>query len=538
MLTNSTRRSTDNDKGKTFNSPDRPLAGREAIVFLANGTEYYRTKLDSDGELRFVPKVPCPSCPLRIALASNPTEKLQTFYTDSEGNARFDVPIPPKLPVISGKVWFDTDNDKAVTSGDVPLAGKKMLLVMANGTVYHQTTLDADGSFVYPPTSGSPNLPLKLVDAAIPSKVYGTFRTDLEGNGRIDVPIPPTPVVAGRVWLDNDKNDKAAGTSDVDLAGEPINLLRPDDTIFMSSTLDARGSFVYNPPVAEPNLRLRIVLAAEPKKTLALLLTDAKGNGRVDVPIPPVLPTVSGQIWWDNDDNKAMSSGDQPLRGEPVVLLRPDGSIFCSTSLGIDGSMTYFPDKAEPNLRLTVVLVSDPTRVLGGLTTDPAGNGRFDIPIPPPNNPVAQTSIATATTTPLASAPPPATSSNVPVPITTNKAPIFVPTTAPLPIQMTTKAPVPVPTTAPLLVRTTAKAALTTAKLVVPQTTAKAILTTSKTVLTTKKINALTVSLPRGTSTKIRTTSTTTTTRVAGAAISGFVFTGLLARSKDCLLLF
>lgn len=349
------------------------------------------------------------SCPYMKTLA--------TIVTDSQGNGKSFTPIPPELPTVAGNIWYDNDmNGKAGDPLDVPMGGAKVNLLRPDGSIFATVITDSKGNFKYNPSTAEPNLNLTTVLASDPKKTpLMSFVTDSKGNGRMDLPIiPALPVVTGKIWLDGNKDQKFGSPYDSPLAGQTINLKRPDGTVFATVVADKNGEFVYLPPKGEPNLLLSAFLPGNPSP-IARFTTDSRGNGRMDIPIPPNLPTISGKVWHDLDNNGIFGLGDTPLSGEVVQLKRPDGTILAEVNLDFAGEFVYNPKVAEPGVMLTVVRKSTGTSI-GTLTLDSAGSGRVDIPIPvtPPSG-VTTTKVAVGTTQPGGP-------TNTPVPATTNPA--------------------------------------------------------------------------------------------------------------------
>lgn len=115
----------------------------------------------------------------------------------------------------------------------------------------------------------------------------------------MDAPLPPPkPVVAGKVWFDNNLDGKFGNTTDKPLPGETVLLKRPDGSVFATAVLDANGEFIYNPSKAEPRLKLTIERKKFPGRPLGTFILDNKGNGRVDVPLPPTKPTIAVKVWY------------------------------------------------------------------------------------------------------------------------------------------------------------------------------------------------------------------------------------------------
>jgi hypothetical protein len=81
-------------------------------------------------------------------------------------------------------------------------------------------------------------------------------------------------------------------------------LLLPNGTIYARIKLDSKGNFRYVPPKGSWMTSLRLPPASNRTRVLGQFFTDKKGNGRIDVPLPPAKPVVSGKIFFDNDLTK------------------------------------------------------------------------------------------------------------------------------------------------------------------------------------------------------------------------------------------
>lgn len=270
-------------------------------------------------------------------------------------------------------------------------------MLKPDGSVYAKATLGPNGELIYNPPVGSPNTVFTCVACGVTGKNMAavgrltcpnmvnlaTIVTDSKGNGVSMNPIPPVaPVIAGQIWYDNNKNGKSGDPIDVPIT-EKLLLKKPDGSIYATVTPDANGNFVYKPPVGSPNLRLTVVKASAPNVSLKTLITDSAGNGRVDLPIPPILPMITGQIWYDNNNDKQPGSTyDSPLANQQVVLKRPDGSIFATVVTDKNGNINYAPPIGEPNLLLTAFLPNS-NKPLATFSTDPKGSGNVMAPIPP-----------------------------------------------------------------------------------------------------------------------------------------------------------
>lgn len=196
--------STDNDLTKTFTPGDTPVANQMAQLLKPDGSVYAEVPIDANGNILYKPPVGSPNLNLTVVLKSNPTKSLGNFITDPLGNARFDIPIPPPVPVISGQVWFDNNlNGKPGDPTDTPLANTPIVLKFPNGSIYTTLTTGSDGKFNYLPPVGSPNTVFTIAKASTPNVPLGTLTTDPTGSGQKNIPLPPVvqPTIAVKVWL-------------------------------------------------------------------------------------------------------------------------------------------------------------------------------------------------------------------------------------------------------------------------------------------------------------------------------------------------
>lgn len=186
--------------------------------------------------------------------------------------------------------------------------------------------------------------------------------------------------VSGFVCSDAGR-DGLCDTGDAPVANAAVVLRWPNGTVFATATTNSSGMFEI-PSTPYPGETL--IVEGPPGSPSTNLTLDTSGSGTVDVPIAQ--PQITGSIFYDMDSSSNLTSGDTPLNDTNVLLLLPNGTVYANLATASDGTFLYDPSNPVYDTNLTVVLAAAPSVVLGTFTTDAAGNGNIDIPLPPPTS--------------------------------------------------------------------------------------------------------------------------------------------------------
>lgn len=321
--------------------------------------------------------VPLPNQPLSVVVGSSMI--LTNFTTLATGDANIAVAIP--APKISGQLWWDFVQDgKYDAAKDQGVVNERLLLLLANGTQYANTSTLMDGAFTFTSSRPMINSIMTIVKASNPAVVLATITTDEIGT-LVGVVIPLTPgVIEGYAWVDVNKND-VRDPGEPPLNNSFIDVKSTNGTMFVRIPTDATGT--YKAPVpAFPNHNFTLVLSSgSPVKSIT---TDGQGSSNAPVAIPP--PFITLKMFYDGNNNSLWEADrDVVLPGRKLVLkFAGNGTMYTNVTTDPNGEFTYLPDVAAPNFRLNVFDSADVFKILGTIVLDSFGSGHVDLPVPPP----------------------------------------------------------------------------------------------------------------------------------------------------------
>jgi large repetitive protein len=315
-------------------------------------------------------------------------------------NRSVDAGLTPSivpLGSIGDYVWEDTNKNGQQDAGELPVAGVKVNLLNASGTVIATTTTDSFGKYLF---SDLPSGTYSVEFVAPVGKEFTTSNTgndntdsDAGLNGRtgpividatkpagdpardnrsVDAGITPIPVndprgsIGDYVWNDTNKNGQQdAGETPV--SGVTVNLLDATGNVIATTTTDATGKYLFTnlpsgtyavqfvapagkeftaPNTGDDNTDSDAGVAG---KTAPIVIDatkpvgdPARDNRSVDAGlVPKVIPTgsIGDYVWNDTNNNGQQDAGETPAAGIKVYLLDANGNKIDSTVT--DGTGKY-----------------------------------------------------------------------------------------------------------------------------------------------------------------------------------------------------
>jgi len=101
---------------------------------------------------------------------------------------------PTHPATISGMVWLETGNFGIRDSGETGIAGLKIDLVDATGTIIQSFILEADGFYSFENLLGG-NYSIQIDETSLPAPLYITYNTDGNNLYTIDITVQPGDVI-------------------------------------------------------------------------------------------------------------------------------------------------------------------------------------------------------------------------------------------------------------------------------------------------------------------------------------------------------
>jgi len=314
----------------------------------------------------------------------------------------------PDSGVVSGRVWFDANNDGVINASESGIVGQTLRLTGTTtlGASIDQTAVTlVDGSFSFSGlaagtytltqpaqpagtfngmtiagSGGGTATPVATTPSAITGITLGTGGSAVSNN----FGETPGPTISGRVWLDADNNGAING-SEGGLAGVSITLTGTDDlgaAVNLSATTSADGSFSFpglrpgtytltQPAQPAGTLNGRTVpgaaggtasaVSASPSRVtgIAVVAGQVAGNYLFGE-IPPA--QVSGRVWTDANHNGVIEASETGLAGVTLNLTGTDDTgapVSATLTTAADGSYSF------GNLRPGSYTVTEPTQPTG-----------------------------------------------------------------------------------------------------------------------------------------------------------------------------
>lgn len=356
---------------------DTPLATFPAYVRWPNATLLRKVVLDNSGAFEF-PVGMYPGKTFSFFLGDG--RKIGKLVPNVDGNARMDVPLPTPAGVLSGYVWYDDNRNGVLDPGESPVMNTLVDLTLPNRTLLGRVKTDSRGRFNLVTVGYTvPNTTVEVSVAATGATLQ-TFTTDDSGMGEGQVPIPPPfGEISGKIYMDFD-NDRNFTVGDQPLALTTLQIRWPNGSLLASVQTDDAGEFFF-PTRIYPNVKFGVFTTSG--QFLKPLLTDAKGNGHADIPLPGVAAKLSAQVYYDMDGNKVFDPAlDLPVAKAKMLVKFANGTSLQSVHTDLLGTFDALTiGKIYPNTRFSVEMPSG--RILGSIATDASGNGQASIPLPP-----------------------------------------------------------------------------------------------------------------------------------------------------------
>lgn len=368
---------SDADQNLAFSAGDSAYTNVTLQIKFANGTVYRMLPTDTNGQFAFLPEFGAPNTTLTVIEPST-GQQLANITLDGVGSGHANLPVAPAH--ISGRIFFDLNSDSSYSAGtDVPYGpGQSLELHRKDGSLFSIATIGADGSFVLATDPPAPNTLFDIVAAADPSVVLAAnVGTDRLGFGVKQIPLAPSHIIA-TVWWDVNE-DGTYGSGDTFMANEAIELLKSDGTVYATGTTLTNGTVVINPTNPAPFETLTVVRAADPANVLETLVTDARGNGQVQIKLIP--GHFAGEAFWDLNKDGVQDSGEPAFANTYLDFVWPNGSSFHRFTTAANGTFGY-KTIVYANQNFDVILPNGVN--VQTVTTDNAGDAvSISIPIQP-----------------------------------------------------------------------------------------------------------------------------------------------------------
>jgi uncharacterized repeat protein (TIGR01451 family) len=327
----------------------------------------------------------------------------------------------PDAGVISGRVWFDADNDGLLDATESGISAQTLQLTgttAAGVTVSLSVITGADGSYAFsglPPgtysvsqpvqpagtfngqtlagTAGGTATGLATLPSAINGIVLGAGASSLNNN----FAETGGSAISGRVWLDVNDNG-AIDAGEAGIAGVGVSLTGTNDQgagVSLTTTTGADGSFLFG------NLRpgsYALTQGAQPAGTLSGRTLAGSGGGTVTSPavvasridgivllagqtaadnlfgeIPPA--RLAGRVWLDANDNGSIEGSETGLSGVTVNLSGTDDqgvAVTATVNTGADGSYAF--ENLRPG-NYSLVEPAQPANTTNGQTVPGSAGG-------------------------------------------------------------------------------------------------------------------------------------------------------------------
>jgi len=378
------------------------IAGVTVILYKADGTPADTTATDGAGHYSFdhllpgsyyievIAAPPVIFCPADqggndaldsdVARINDTTGRTPvTELLPGENDPSWDAGIYLQLASIGSYTWFDTNRDGQYQPGELPMAGVRVRLHTANGTLLAEEVTGADGHFLF--SHLAPNdyylsfaapagyaltrftaLNQSMVNSDADESTRRTALTTL-GQGENDLTwgagFYELSSLGNYVWHDVNRNGiQEAGETPVE--GISVELRNSGSSVIQTTQTDADG-FYYFPDLAPGDYSLHFVLPPHYIFTAARQGQD----GQIDSdPLPGTgitaaiplglavhdstwdaglikLASIGDYVWEDEDADKVQDDNEFGIPGVRVVLSDPQGQVIGSATTDEEGHYLF-----------------------------------------------------------------------------------------------------------------------------------------------------------------------------------------------------
>lgn len=319
---------------------------------------------------------------------------------------------------ITDRIWFDTDDDDVVDSGE-GISGATVVLLDASDNVIATASTGADGTFTFSGVpGGGADYTIQITDTAgVLDDYYGISTAAVAGETAInnltaDVDNAASPSfefglsrsIQGTVFNDNIDGDGVQDTGEPGISGVTVELFLDDgsfdpssDTPIAAVTTDAYGNYLFSGLSGSGSYTYFVhvdetqsALSAYDSLTTAddhaaaghqrqVTMTDGASILGVDFGYKEDDPgTITGTVLDDADGDGAADTGEEGLENVTIALVQASTVVAADTT-DADGDYTF---SGLPAGTYTV-RITDENSVLSGYDTtyeetEGALNGPYD----------------------------------------------------------------------------------------------------------------------------------------------------------------
>jgi uncharacterized repeat protein (TIGR01451 family) len=391
---------------------------------------------------------------VRDSDASNVGGLATIYYTTGtagQNNHGLDFGFYQEPAQFGDRVWIESDADGNANTGSLtPVAG--MVITATSGATVYTTTTDADGYYSFTVPGGSYTVSYGPVPASygavIPSATPGGNNTSGnagvyqesgnpdqsheqntqvtvaagQANWTVDFAFTPAPAQFGdRVWIESDTDGNANTGTLTPVAGMVITATSGANVY--TTTTDANGYYSFTVPAGTYTVNYGpvpasygpVVVSGTPAGATAsgnagsyaqtgnpdqarpngatVTVAAGEANWSIDFAFTPQLYDLGNRVWFDNNNDGVLGSGEQPVAGALMQLKNVTGTVLGTTTTDANGyySFTnlaagdYIVTVAAANFGATGVL-SDYTSSDGATApSNTAGDNNNDHGIDPAN---------------------------------------------------------------------------------------------------------------------------------------------------------
>ncbi len=310
-------------------------------------------------------------------------------------NPHIDAGIVPKYGSIGDYVWTDQNNDGQQTAGELPIAGVKVYLYNATGTVkLDSTQTDVNGKYLFDSLlTGSYKVRFIAPAGTIPAKSnVGNDVSDsdvnktgfsqvinintaltptdtLRNNPQIDAGFVPVGSLGDYVFFDKN-GDGIQNLGDTPIGGIRVYLLNNAGVKLDSTTTDSNGKYLFDSLLAN-TYKIKFVipvgsevtgktLGGDPTKdsninpdgTTDAVIIDTtlpvgnigRDNPTIDAGIKPAYGSIGDYVWFDqnNDGQQGDPLVEKPIQSVKVYLYNASGTVkLDSTQTDVNGKYLF-----------------------------------------------------------------------------------------------------------------------------------------------------------------------------------------------------